>query len=107
MPDNLNQLGDNITPDHLPNPISSLDAVGKVTTQLFSVSFWIRAAFIIVGAVLLFIGTKALLSGGAPAMPSAPSTGTPAPAPSSAPAKKPFGATMKKDAVKLAVAVPK
>jgi hypothetical protein len=44
-------------------------AVGKVTTTLFSVSFWIRVAFIIVGVALVFIGTKALLTGSPPQMP--------------------------------------
>jgi hypothetical protein len=65
---------------------SPLQAVQKFTTAAFSVSFWIRVAFIIAGLALVFIGTKALLTGAPPVM---PGTG-PAPV-KGAPAKKSFG----------------
>jgi hypothetical protein len=35
----------------------------KITDTLFNVSFWTRAAFIFVGLGLVFIGTRALLTG--------------------------------------------
>jgi hypothetical protein len=116
VPDDLGKVPDAITPDKLPNPLSGIEAIGdsanKITTQLFSVSFWIRAAFILVGITLVFIGTKALLSGSAPA-----STPAPSPTPSggtpmqtnSAPArpKKPFGAKVKSGVETAAVVMPK
>lgn len=103
VPDNLNKVGDAITPDNLPNPVTGLEAAGKITTQLFSVSFWIRAAFIIMGAALVFIGTKALLSGSAPtpsSMPNAPTMATPAPSK----ARKPFGKGIGSDVGEVAAA---
>jgi hypothetical protein len=117
VPDNLGDIPDAVTPDHLPNPLSGVEAIGsaanKFTTTLFSVSFWIRAAFIIVGVALVFIGTKALLSGSAPAA-SAPS---PSPSPSGGPPmqtnsapsrpKKPFGAKVKSGVETAAVVMPK
>lgn len=105
----LGQIGDNLMPDNLggavsgavsaiPNPLTGIEAVGssvsKITTSLFSVSFWIRAAFIIVGIALVFIGTKALLSGGAPT-PTLTSVPTSAPTPSKA--RKPFGRGISSD----------
>jgi hypothetical protein len=112
VPDNLGDLGDAITPDNLPNPLSGVEAIGdsanKITTQLFSVSFWIRAAFILVGISLVFIGTKALLSGNAPAAPSTPSMGGPPMQTNSAgPPKKPFGAKVKSGIKTAAVVMPK
>lgn len=79
-------------------------AIGKVTTTLFSVSFWIRVAFIIVGVALVFIGTKALLTGSPPQMPAlngkAPSGAVTTKAPT---AKKSFGKSIE-DAMPEAVA---
>jgi hypothetical protein len=78
---------------------SPLEAIQKFTTTLFSVSFWIRAAFIIIGIALVFIGTKALLTGSPPQMPdtgNAPSPAKAAPAKSAA--KKSFGKTFASDA---------
>jgi hypothetical protein len=107
----IKNIPDNITPDNMPNPVeavkSPLEAVQKITTTIFSVSFWIRVAFIVVGLALVFIGTKALLSGGAPQMttPQAPDTGPPPSTPRKA--SKPFGSSIKKGAAAVAVAVPK
>jgi hypothetical protein len=101
VPDNLNKIPDAITPDNIPNPLTGLEAIGKVTTQLFNVSFWIRAAFIIAGMTLIFIGTKALLSGSAQTSPSpqTPQQGgiavTKSSSPSKAPSSKPYGAKAK------------
>jgi len=57
------------------------EAVAKFTGTLFNVSFWIRVAFIIVGVALVFIGTKALLTGSPPQMPSTNTPTTPKAAP--------------------------
>lgn len=54
-----------------------VQAITKVTGTVFSVSFWIRAAFIMVGLGLVFIGTKALLNGGSTLQLPKPATATP------------------------------
>ena len=93
----------------------SVADVGKTASKGFeiltSVSFWTRAGFIIVGLGLVFIGTKALLSGAPVPMlpPSGNASSTPAAnAPKAAqPSKKPFGAKVRETAETVAVAVPK
>jgi hypothetical protein len=72
-------------------------AVAKVTTTLFSVSFWIRVAFIIAGAGLVFIGTKALLTGQAPNLPGLNDKGGPLATPPAKKAPSPIGKAIKTD----------
>jgi hypothetical protein len=110
-PDNLGgaikQIPDNVTPDNLGGAIGGAwdaatavpKAVTKFTETLFSVSFWIRAAFIIVGITLVFIGTKALLTGSAPQAPSMPTSN---PAPSNGGSRKPYGSSKVKSASSVA-----
>lgn len=73
------------------------ETLSKVSDTLFSVSFWIRVAFIVVGAALVFIGTKALLSGNATQNPSSGGEGILV-AKKSGPAKKGFGKSIKSGA---------
>jgi hypothetical protein len=91
-------------------------AVGKITDTLFNVSFWTRVFFVLVGLGLVFIGTKALLSGAPipilpPSSPSPKGAAAPAPspvAPVKAPvAKKSFGKRVAETAETIAIAIPK
>jgi hypothetical protein len=99
-PDNIGGIPDAITPDNLGGAVSGAwdaatavpKAVTKFTETLFSVSFWIRAAFIIVGITLVFIGTKALLTGSAPQAPSMPTSNA---APTNGGSRKPYGSKAK------------
>ena len=54
------------------------EAVAKITGTLFSASFWVRVAFIVIGFTLLMVGVRALVEGGgsgggAPMTPPSPS----------------------------------
>jgi len=80
--------------DHIPGVAQVKDVAGavvKVTEALFSVSFWIRVAFILGGFALLYIGVRALVDGTSPStsdLPSPDLTGKPNTAPGGPPTKR-------------------
>jgi hypothetical protein len=90
------------TEDVATSAMAAPQAIGKAFSTLYSVSFWIRVAFILVGVALVVVGTKALLSGSAPIVPQVNTGGSAPPAKPAAakkaPAKKSFGKVAESDA---------